>query len=384
MKGDAYKTQNANKKPILEYLLKKDFSNSTSFKEEDDFKASSKPKKNQPLITTPISSFNNKNTNNIHTSSANPLLNNFQLEENNNEENYASKQNSKDALSALINYFHPDRVRSERERLFISFLSNLFYALANLMIKFISKFFPTADASTTSLYRFLVMFLLSYLYIVNRKIKFVELTQVLAMLMITNSEIKSDQDNPNLDIGLGCLWGTSSLVATVVMIISTKMLMNEIDSINLNYFIGKFSTFIGVGICLVNRSIFYLYPGYVLLTTLNGLFFWCALYFMNISLKINNLIATSCIGFLSLVYAYGFGLFFFGEKLGSVDVLASFIIFGFNIYSILYPDPQETSNANANTSKSSSNQISNGDNNNNNNRNDIEKNTDNKIKKSSV
>jgi len=107
---------------------------------------------------------------------------------------------------------------------------------------------------------------------------------------------------------------------------------------------------------------------------------------LNISLKINNLIATSCIGFLSLVYAYGYGLFLFGEKLGFVDVLASFIIFGFNIYSIVCPEPQETSisnenrNNNAYGNKSTCNRVNNGDDKNN----GKDSITDNKVNKSST
>jgi len=374
--------QNTQKNSRLDSLIKNDF---LRYSSKEDFKPNPYPNQTRRSTITKLETTSNN----------------------------CCPTDNQDKFSALIAYFHPDRTRSQRERLFISFLSNLFYALANLTIKSISKYYPNADATTTSLYRFVVMFLLSYLYIINRNITFLELGQVkskftlairifsaylisvslansvhylrlgtaisfffvspiftslasiyffkdkcktqnvigltvcmVAMLMITNSESQADQENTNFDLGLGFIWGTSSLVGTVAMIISTKMLVYEIDSINLNYFIGKFSTVIGVGICIINGSLFYLYPGFVFLTSLNGFFFWCALYFMNISLKINNLIAVSCIGFLSLVYAFGFGFIFFGEMLRFVDVLASLIIFGFNIYSIMYPAPQENSNAN--------------------------------------
>ena len=112
------------------------------------------------------------------------------------------------------------------------------------------------------------------------------------------------------------------------------------NSININYNVGRFSSLIGGVLALVSGSFFYLKPGYVFFTSMNGLFFWCALYFMNISLRVNNLIAVSCIGFLSLVWAFGFGVFFFGEKLKYTDILASLIIFSFNIYTVIFPPKQ--------------------------------------------
>lgn len=417
MKNDQNKM---NKNSKLESLIKNDF---LSYSSQEDYKANL---------------FQNQTNQNDNQQRKNSLsiINTNQTGFDLNQIRAANESPKFDLFSSLIDYFHPDRTRSERERLFISFLSNLFYALANLMIKFISRLYPSAQASTTSLYRFVVMFLLSYLYIINRKITFLELAQVkskitlavriltayaisvslansvhylrlgtavsfffvtpiftslasiyffndkcktrnviglivciLSMIMITNSESKAEEENPNLNLGLGFLWGTSSLISTVAMIISTKMLVYEIDSNNLNYLIGKFSVLIGFVICVLNGSLLYLHLGYVLLTSLNGFFFWCALYFMNISLKINNLIAVSCIGFLTLVYAFGFGFIFFGENLRFIDVIASLIIFGFNIYSILFPIPQENlSNVNNNNTNN------NNDANRNNNNNQIHKN----------
>lgn len=352
--------------------------------------------------------FNIKGNSEENTESSNNKLSVKEANMLNDIENKKFILPKNDIINMLISYFNPDRDRTERERLLISFLSNLFYALANLMMKFISIYYPDANPSTTSLYRFIVMFLLSYIYIANRNIPFLNISEVnskyilgiriltayaisfsfansthylrlgtaisfffispiftslasiyyfkdkckthnviglsvciFAMLMITNSEAEADKENKNLNLGLGIFWGMISLISTVAMIISTKMLVMEIDSINLNYFIGKYSTLIGFIICVVTNNLFYLYPGYILLTSLNGLLFWCALYFMNISLKINNLIAVSCIGFLSLVYAFGFGLIFFGEKLRFVDIIACFIIFGFNFFTVLYPNSQD-------------------------------------------
>lgn len=313
-----------------------------------------------------------------------------------------------DFLTQVIVYFHPDRDRTDREKLFVSFLANLFYALANLMMKYIAIYYNDANAYTTGFYRFIILWVLSNLYMTNRQIKYIQISEVkskhilairiisayiialslansthylrlgtaisfffispvftciasiyffkdkcklqnviglttcmIAMLLITNSESEADKVNENLNLPLGILWGTISLAATVAMIISTKMLVIELDSLNINYFVGKFSTIIGFIICLLTNSLFYLKPVYILLTSLNGLFFWCALYFMNISLKINNIIAVSCIGFLSLVYAFGFGIILFDEKLNFIDIFACVIIFSFNLYSIIFPVEQK-------------------------------------------
>jgi len=317
-----------------------------------------------------------------------------------------TKVGNKYIFSKFIEYFDPERERTDRERLIVSLFSNFFFALSNLILKFISKYYPNASGNTTTLYRFIIMSLISYLYLYLRKLEFIPITNVkskftlgirilsayitvlaltnsvfylrlgtsiafmfispiftsvasiyifndkfkqqnvvglilciVAMLMITSSE-SSGNDNPNFDIRFGLFWGTLSTIGTIAMVITTKMLVKDIDSINLNYFIGLYSSYIGILLCSVTGNLIYFQIGYILLACLNGLTFWCALYFMNISLKINNLIAVSCIGFLSLVYAFGFGLIFFNEGLKFIDVIASFIIFSFNIYSIIFPVPQ--------------------------------------------
>ncbi len=38
-------------------------------------------------------------------------------------------------------FFHPDKERNEREKLFIAFLTNFIYSLCNLTVKFISKYY---------------------------------------------------------------------------------------------------------------------------------------------------------------------------------------------------------------------------------------------------
>ncbi len=381
----------------IKSLLKNDLLYKSSI---DDFKPKKLPK-NTNFSNNHSENIPYKNINEYNTENKVNVIkqDNLQL---------SNEKTNEDLIETILAYLHPDRERTQREKLFISFITNFFYALSNLMIKFITINYPEAKADTLSLYRFIVMFLLTYIYVVKRNVNLIEVSQIqskyklairilsaytiayslgnsvhylrlgtaisfffitpiftslasiyffkdkcktqnvigltvciISMLMITNSESIIEKENKNVNLSLGLFWGICSLISTVAMIITTKMLVDEIDSINLNYLIGKYSTIIGLIVCIITNSLFYIYPGYILLTSLNGLFYWCALYLMNLSLKINNLIATSCISFLSLVYAYGFGFIIFGETIRFIDLIASLFIFGFNIYSIIYPPPEE-------------------------------------------
>jgi drug/metabolite transporter (DMT)-like permease len=323
--------------------------------------------------------------------------------------NDSSKYFYYDYLSFIINYFHPNKERTEREKLFISFIANFFFAISNLIMKLIATYYPLADASTTSLYRFLLMYCLSYLYMAMRKVEHIDIKNIksktilfirvfgayfiavsvansvyylrlgtaitfffispfftsiasiyffndkcrphnaigliicmFSILMITNSEKESGKDNPNANLLIGSLWGTVSMINTVAVVISTKYLLNEVEPNNLNHYIGKYNTIIGSIICILTNNLFYLEPGYVLLSFFNGFTFWLALLFLNISLKINNIIAVSCISFLSLVYAFSFGVILFDEKLSFTDILACSMIFSFNLYTILFSSKEET------------------------------------------
>lgn len=311
------------------------------------------------------------------------------------------------SFNFILDFLNPEKERTEREKLSISIISNFFFAVSNLSIKFIAFYYPEADASITSFYRFLVIFFLSILYMKKTETKSLELNEIkskfllfirivcayfiaisfansayylrlgtaitfffispiftsfasvyffndkfrlqnligmiiciFSLIMIVNSESKNNEKNPNSNIFIGSMWGIFCTASTVSVVISTKYLVNEIDSNNLNYLLGKYNSIIAIIVCIFSNTLFYFNFGFFLLSLLNGLTFWTALYFLNISLKINNLIAVSCIGFLSLVYAFTFGVIFFGEKLSITDILGSLFIFTFNIYSILFPMKQ--------------------------------------------
>jgi drug/metabolite transporter (DMT)-like permease len=313
-----------------------------------------------------------------------------------------------------IHFFHPDRIRSEREKLFVSFITNFLYAMSNLSTKFISKYYPDSDPNTTSFYRFISVYILTIIYVYQNKIKISKLSEVkskgillirifsaygialflnisvkylrlgvvnsfffispiftgiasiyffkdkcttrsilglflclFSMFLITLSEksIINDNNNinneKNINYGLGMFSGLGITFSTVAMITATKKLVSEMDSISINYRVGEICSLIGFVICVYSGSLFYLKIGYIFLTFLNGALFWCAIYVMNLSLKINNLIAVNCIGYLTLVYAFGFGIIFFDEPLRFIDFLASLIIFSFNLYSVIIPEKKE-------------------------------------------
>jgi drug/metabolite transporter (DMT)-like permease len=136
---------------------------------------------------------------------------------------------------------------------------------------------------------------------------------------------------------LGIFWGIISLLGTSAMMISIKSLVQKVDSFVINYFIGMFSTAVSIIVLVVFNLSFTFRLGEVLLSFLSGFFFTCALVFVNSSVKFNNLLAMSCISYLTIVYGFLFGFVFFGESIKLTDFVASFIIIGYNLYDVLYP-----------------------------------------------
>lgn len=134
---------------------------------------------------------------------------------------------------------------------------------------------------------------------------------------------------------LGIFYAFLSSVSVSTVSILNKMLRHHQPCI-LNLYCGI------SGIALSFPFLFFVEkiefsPGYIILNFLNSILFYGANTFFNISVVYNSLIFISSINFSSIVFAFLYGLVFFGENLIFEEFLGVLIIMSYNIWSIYKP-----------------------------------------------
>jgi drug/metabolite transporter (DMT)-like permease len=319
-----------------------------------------------------------------------------------NDDTVIPPTKTKTPLEIVLSYISPSRERSDRENLLLSFLSSLFFNLANLMVKIINYNYPNTNGSNIVFNRYLCVFILNFTYMKLAKVKFEPISTIsskphlairicsayfapiaiyyslyylrfstalafffchpictsvfsavflgdqfrprniiglslcfLALVFYICGDV-STKDAPAVNYTIGILWGLLTLLSNSSAIITTKILIKELSPHTLNHYISVFSLGIAFFMMIINEGDMLNEFPVILMGLLGGAFFWLMLHFMALSYRVNNLIAISCISYMTIFYTTMFGVFLFGEGFTKYDIISNLLILGYNFYSIVY------------------------------------------------
>jgi len=155
-----------------------------------------------------------------------------------------------------------------------------------------------------------------------------------------NSISDSNQDsneNRNLDfkIFLGIFFSVLDGFFSSILIISSKFLVKEMNSIQANMFIGFYLSIACFFMSLFNfknfiNDLFDL--TFIFYSIINGLVVYGAFHFLNEGAENADLSKTSYISYTQVIFNILFGFLFFGEYFYFIDFLGFVMIIGTNIY----------------------------------------------------
>jgi drug/metabolite transporter (DMT)-like permease len=165
-----------------------------------------------------------------------------------------------------------------------------------------------------------------------------------AITLFSYGDLKSDFSDFNKkskQILLGLGWSFIGILCNCFGITATKILVSEIDPLNLIIYLGFTGLSLSILLNIITFEIFkviLLYNfGFVLLSCICGIFDFLTLFFMISNFKNNNLILVNTFSYFSIFLAFLYGILFFGENLTINDFIAFFMLFGFSIYNIKFP-----------------------------------------------
>ena len=160
---------------------------------------------------------------------------------------------------------------------------------------------------------------------------------VIAMSLLTlvnQEDKKANVSSNNLLYGVIC--GLSILMSRTGIMISSKIISNEIDAVSTSYYVGLSGLTISFLVILTSGSIDFQFF-FVLLSAFFGVTWWFGNFFQILAFKINPINRIAFIDYLGLVYGFLLGIIFFGEAIKFTDIIGCIIIVGYSLYSIIYP-----------------------------------------------
>ena len=141
----------------------------------------------------------------------------------------------------------------------------------------------------------------------------------------------SEDTNPKLGVFFAFMGGIS--ISTMTLL--NKSLSDYHPSI-LNFYCGvSGSIFSFPFLFFIKKVDFSL--GYVFLNFLNTIFFHISSTFFLISLSYNSLILICSVSFSSIIFAFLYGLFIFGENLNFQELFGILVIVSYNAYTLFVP-----------------------------------------------
>ena len=156
-----------------------------------------------------------------------------------------------------------------------------------------------------------------------------------AMFLLTIQEMNFNE-NSSFNLFWGVIWGIITMLSRCSIIVCSKILSNQIDSVSLVLYIGLsgiiFSSIVLIISGKIQTEIFFIF-----LSILTGIFHWMASFLQNVAMKMNTFDRISFIEYLSLVYGFFLGNVFFEESIKLTDYIGCGIIVSFSLYSLIYP-----------------------------------------------
>ena len=152
-----------------------------------------------------------------------------------------------------------------------------------------------------------------------------------------NSVNLNPENSMNLNIFLGIFFAVISGFFSSFLSISSKILMNEMDSLKSNMLVGFYLCILGFIFSLFNFKSFLNDLTdilFIFYSVLNGIFINCAFYFFNIGIQNLEISKVSYSMYSQVVFTIIFGVVFCGENFFLLDFIGSLMILGTNIYLI--------------------------------------------------
>lgn len=156
----------------------------------------------------------------------------------------------------------------------------------------------------------------------------------------TEKSEKTDLLSESSNTTLGLFYAFMASLSISIFIIMNQRLKDEVHPCILNNYCGWIGLFFSIPFLFFIKS-FETASGYVLMNFLNSLFFHIASTFHSISMIYNSLILIGTLSFSSIILAFLYGLFLFGESLKIKEFLGIVFIISYNVYSIFYPIEQK-------------------------------------------
>lgn len=127
---------------------------------------------------------------------------------------------------------------------------------------------------------------------------------------------------------MGCLWCCANTF------LNKKL--NNFHTCLLNFYTGITQFFITIPFIVFMKGV-EKSPSYITINALSALVLHLACTFFNISMIYNSIVFISSLNFSSIVFAFFYGLFIFGESLNAIEFLGVLLILGYNFYTLYCP-----------------------------------------------
>jgi len=167
---------------------------------------------------------------------------------------------------------------------------------------------------------------------------------IFAVFLFSYGDMKNDifDENKNSShLFQGLFWSCITILTLSSNIVVTKVMIRDLAAEMLIFYQGIGGVMLAVFFIFMLNLNFIFEFGFILLSLCNGFFVFCAMMFNMNNLRSNQILLYSCFSFMPILYAFVFGVVFFGEKVSLYDLFGSCILIGYCIYNVLYPPKKE-------------------------------------------
>lgn len=169
-------------------------------------------------------------------------------------------------------------------------------------------------------------------------------TGFFSVFLFSYGDMKSeilDEKKDSSFLLLGLFWSFIHIFCFSSGLLVTKVLVKDLAAEIMIFYLGIGGMMLSVFFIFVLNLNFMFEFGFVFLCVCNGFFQFCAMMFNLNNIRSNKILLISCFSFLPILYAFVFGILFFGEGVTLNDLFGFCILIGYCIYSVVYPPKKE-------------------------------------------
>jgi len=165
-----------------------------------------------------------------------------------------------------------------------------------------------------------------------------------SILLFSYGDLKNEisESNKNKsDLLIGLFWSFVNIFCVSSGTILNKILLKEIEPEIIIFYLSIGGLILSAIFILILQINFIYQFKFIFLSFCHGFFHFLGLLFNLNNMKTNKIILISCFSFLPILYAFIFGILFFGESITLMDFFGFTIMLIYSLYNVLNPPKKD-------------------------------------------